>query len=301
MAVVARAGKGMLMTESAAIICLRFRAALTGKYVLAVGVVLTACAPTPAPICAKAIVRPPMTVAPVSLSGICAEASIVVRPEKGSHQYGLDPIETQRLILLSRTFRTALVKAEPTLATLRYQITRAGKSGILRLRAGERNEKLAMRACEVLTRIAVGKGDAVTESDIAAKSWLAEQRKSQQKRQVHADRKLEAFRKEHDLIALSVADLISLRSDTLKRLMSTKSKGLKGKRGLVIQEAIRTSRSELFRLSRLESLHKRLKRQADVETQLLAEIVKREGTLGIESLKDRRLLLLERCAPIECK
>jgi hypothetical protein len=237
----------------------------------------------------------------VTLEGHCAGASLLVVPEKGAFQYGLDPVETHQGILQSRAFRASLAKSRPSMSKVNYAVRRAGKSALLKVVVSHSAEADAVQACEALIQLALTHDDPSTLGDDTATSWLKAQRKILEERMKQAEEKLHAFKKEHGLVVLSLSDRMSLSQDRLKDLHKARDKTANSKRRREMEKAIDSIREEMLRYNMLEIEEKRLVREVSSAEHMLQAVVNRTSVASSERMFDRRIRLLDRCAPVACR
>lgn len=234
------------------------------------------------------------------LSKKCARASIAVKPEKGSFQYGVDPVETQRAVLLSRRFRAAAAKAESALLGVRFKVRRVGPSAILELVATGGSSDEAMKSCAALLRTALTQSDASRLGDETAKKWLAEQRQVLGRQAQKAEQVLQDFRKANNLLVLDLRARMEMARRRLVALREAEQKAKGKKRREDLAQAAASTRDQILSLNRLEVEHARLKRSADNARRLADAIGERQMKLRLDQLLDQRILLLDACAAASC-
>lgn len=229
----------------------------------------------------------------------CADTSFVFRPEKGSFQFGLDPVETERYILESRTFKKALGSSNPGMTDVRYRVQRFEDSAVLKIVVSAETSDDALLACQALSRTALD--GVVSDNDIAGvKEWLADQRKEIQRRKAAAEQDLASFLAEHNLTALEPSDQISLYRERLIALNKDKDKTTDKKRRAQIADIISKLESDKSEMSMLKLSHERLRRSVVQENQLLDAIDERETDLMFNTRTASSLITLEPCAPTRC-
>lgn len=237
----------------------------------------------------------------VTLTGHCAGAVLLVVPERGTFQYGVDPVETYQGILRSRTFRASLHKSHPSASKTEYAIRRIDRSALLKVIVSHSTEIDAAKACEALVQLALANDDPSTLGSDDARSWLMAQRKTLTKKLDRAEEQLRAFKKEHGLVALSLSDRRSLAREQLKNLHGAKNKTTSPKRRKEIAKAIDSLTEDMLRDNMLEIEEKRLAREVSGAEQMLQAVVSRMSEGAVERMLDRRLRTLDSCAPVECR
>lgn len=231
---------------------------------------------------------------------LCADTSMIFRPEKGTYQFGLDPVETRQRILKSRSFRHALVSTDPLMSDAQYRIFRLGNSAVLRLVAEAETADDALRICRALSRTALADIEP-DKNEGGAMEWLTNQRANVEREKLKAEQELTSFLKEHNLMAIDPTDQIGLLREQFIALKKEQARTLDKKRGSQLAKRAADLEEKLSDMVLLEIGYNHLKQSVEQQERMLMTMREHESEVVLNRLTAPSLQTLESCAPTNCE
>ncbi|MGI5860732.1 MAG: hypothetical protein ACOX6T_01605 [Myxococcales bacterium] len=241
----------------------------------------------PAPSAVKAAPRP---------EG-CATASLVVLRNVATAS-AVDPVETERAILLSESFRASVARTSPSVdLRAAMNVQRVGRSAVLVVRTTAAHRAEALAVCNAVL-------DAAFLFGKEGLDFLEEQARALEAELDPKEKALREFYEKNDLHVLPLADRLAIVQARIRELSlalrpSRGAAALSPAESAALQAALQESRDEALRLDAVKLEALRLERELETVRMRYDLVRKKLAEEALAKVLEQDLRVLDRCAPCE--
>jgi uncharacterized protein involved in exopolysaccharide biosynthesis len=232
-----------------------------------------------------------------------ARASLIVLRDVATAA-AVDPVETQQMMLLSRTFLGSLpgVPGTPELRKA-IEVLRIGRSGVLEVTARARSQDQAQRICSAVISAALRATELLRKPEL---SFLTQQSKTLAGELRAAEAALHAFKKGHGFLAVSLADQQQMASRFIQAIYERLTECRLGKKcskemASELERSLEQAKKEALGLNLLEVELRRHQRQVETTEKLRALVEQRLSEARLGHLLNPELRLLDPCAAVPAR
>jgi hypothetical protein len=222
-----------------------------------------------------------------------ANATLVVLQ---SGVVGAEHVETERLTLLSRSFRSALAKSLGVKVAPGFSVYRLGKSEVLRIVVPGEDRETALTQCQAIINVAFSnvveeKGNGI------ANEWLEQQHQEAKERLLASEKEYRSFKEQNNVLVVSAEEQLKMAAQLVQELMLKQEKTPRNSsEHEALEEKVARASERAMQFDRLAMREKMLRREVETNEAIVKMIAERKSQATLESLLHPKLRVLDVCS-----
>lgn len=208
---------------------------------------------------------------------------------------GAEHVETERLLLLSRSFKQSLQAASGVDGAAEYDVIREGTSELLRVHVRAETAQRALDTCKAISSVATTSNPG--HSDTGAQQWLRSQIDEMTRSLAEREAALHELRANHGSLAVSLEDQLAMQRDLLRDVtLRLRKSGAQSAERKQLEGTLRELEREALQLDLRATEEQRLVREVEMARVLLQQVMQRSTTTTLDALLDPRLRVVDECS-----